>query len=891
MKNKKLPILFLACSFFGVLSLNAQKNERILKDYITKSSIQSYKKGDLNNFKIEGSSESKSLKGEILQVQQTYNDLPIYNAVATAIIKDGKVAYLTDTFQKDYKNSPATSAKIDAKVAFSKIAADLKLKDSYALIDFGAQDLNENFAKYRKVYFQQGENLVLAYEFMFPEKDVVNYWNILVDASTGQILAKNDLNLSCSFDSGFSTREFDSLEESASHELHNHSLHSASKTFDAQLESAANFVAGADNASYRVYKLPIEAPNFGDRTLVSNPWDLTASPYGWHDDNTTKYTITRGNNAFAYTDLNSNNSIGNSAQGGASRIFDFPINLDAKFGEYENAAITNLFYMNNMMHDIFYKFGFQEANKNFQAYNFGKGGAQGDYVLAEARDGGNLLDNSKLNNANFSTPEDGSRPRMQMYLWSPKIANRVFYNTPIEFKDRKPNTTYAAYGPALTATGITGDLAFSAANGCTAVSTNYSNKIVVVSAAGCSFAIKTKEFQNAGAIGVVMYHPSSNTPINMGGADATVTIPSVMIGLDEGTFLRNEIQTKGTAVNATLKYDKFDQIYIDGDLDNGIIAHEYGHGISNRLTGTGYSCLSYNYANEQMGEGWSDFFALLTTNQPGDTADTPRSIGSFASGQDKNGAGIRPAKYSPNFAINNYTYGKTNGLSTVNSAGTTVPHVHSIGFIWASMLWDLHWKYVEKYGYASDVAANPQSGSGKVLQLVLDGIKLQGCDPNFVTGRNAIIQADQQTTGGENKCLIWSVFAKRGLGVNANPGLTVPVSYTPANVIAAISDQVEDFTIPTECTTLGTTENDATKLGASVYPNPAKNEFFVSLNSKSVGKTLVEVYDASGKLVTSQKVDASSKESISTANLSNGVYVVKVSGVGVNYSSKLIVNK
>ena len=69
------------------------------------------------------------------------------------------------------------------------------------------------------------------------------------------------------------------------------------------------------------------------------------------------------------------------------------------------------------------------------------------------------------------------------------------------------------------------------------------------------------------------------------------------------------------------------------------------------------------------------------------------------------------------------------------------------------MLWDLHWKYVEKYGYNSDVTANPNSGSAKVFQTVMDGLKIQGCNPSFITGRNAIIAADQASTGGANKCM------------------------------------------------------------------------------------------------------------------------------------------
>lgn len=82
---------------------------------------------------------------------------------------------------------------------------------------------------------------------------------------------------------------------------------------------------------------------------------------------------------------------------------------------YKNASITNLFYVNNRVHDVLYKFGFTETSKNFQAYNFGKGGSQNDYVLAEARDGAGVADLSLgyYNNANFSTPSDGQKPRMQ----------------------------------------------------------------------------------------------------------------------------------------------------------------------------------------------------------------------------------------------------------------------------------------------------------------------------------------------------------------------------------------------------------------------------------------------------------------------------------------------
>ena len=92
--------------------------------------------------------------------------------------------------------------------------------------------------------------------------------------------------------------------------------------------------------------------------------------------------------------------------------FDFPMTPDEHAQTYRDAATTNLFYMNNMIHDLMSHYGFDEASGNFQANNYGRGGVGGDYVRAEAADG------NGTNNANFNPPtNDGGTPRMQMYLW------------------------------------------------------------------------------------------------------------------------------------------------------------------------------------------------------------------------------------------------------------------------------------------------------------------------------------------------------------------------------------------------------------------------------------------------------------------------------------------
>ena len=120
--------------------------------------------------------------------------------------------------------------------------------------------------------------------------------------------------------------------------------------------------------------------------------------------------------------------------------------------------MQNLFYLNNVIHDILYRHGFDEAAGNFQANNFGKGGRGGDPVQAEAQDGGGT------DNANFATPRDGRTPRMQMYLWTGA--------GPTHKVQSPVGATYGAkgaeFGAALTTTGVTAALtpATAPADGC-----------------------------------------------------------------------------------------------------------------------------------------------------------------------------------------------------------------------------------------------------------------------------------------------------------------------------------------------------------------------------------------------------------------------------------------
>lgn len=865
MKKVILPLVIAVFAAIPSISF-AQSNEVLIKNYISQNKLREYKKSDLNQFVIDNVDSSKSLSSDVVKIRQTYNGLPVYGTVATVLVKNNTVTYFNDNFIKDYKSTGPATASLSKKAALDKIAADLGKNEisDLPLLDFFQQGQNKHVAAKQRLVYSSDEkgNLKLAYEFLVHEPKTSNHWNYVIDANSGEVISKMNLNLSCNFH-----------EDAYSHESQAVAFPQNKEYYP---DNNNSLLLSADNASYNVFALPVEAPTFAARSLVTNPWILTSSPEGWHSNGVTHYTITRGNNAYAYDDKDDDEAtFGISPDGGATRNFNFPYDPNTKAINNLSAATTNLFYISNMMHDVFYKFGFTEAARNFQSNNFGNGGLDDDEVFAQSQDGGGY------NNANFASYPDNYNPVMQMYLWIG--SNRVlFYNAPTDATSRVVNGGVAQFGQPLDDMGITGDVKLaSVIDGCTALPAGeLAGKIGLIERGGvstCTFASKVKNTQNAGATGVIIYNNVANgsTLGNMGGTDATVTIPSILITNSEGEYIKAKLAAN-TPVNVDLRLDA----KYDGSFDNGIVSHEYGHGISNRLTGTGYNCLNSGSSKEQMGEGWSDFFALMLTNKPGDNASVARGIGTYASGQGITGSGIRPAKYSPDFAVNDYTYTDTNGMEYNNGQGI-VPDVHSIGFVWATMLWDLNWEYVAKYGYASNVTSGTTSGSARVLQLVTDALKLQACNPTFVDGRNAILQAEMATTGGADKCMIWRTFAKRGLGVNASAGSKT-----------SINDQTQDFTVPAECV-LSTSETSAVKnVGVSIYPNPAKNEFYINFPSSTLGKVDVEIYDMSGKLIsTENKISPEAKKAISTSKLINGTYLVKVKGLGIDTTSKVIINK
>lgn len=770
--KKYIGTLLFLVSVCGV-SVSAQVNENtIQQSALSVAATYKLSSEDIAGYIISDNYTQKNGNSHVYLIQ-TVHGYEIFNAMLQLhYTADGKLAYSNSRFvENKYSKTNSSAPSIKVQKALEAACKEIGINpekisarthrapsgNKYKYIIFD-REIFRNPVLVALGYENVNGKLILAYKLIIEPKGTSDMFNIRVDAQTGKVLKINNRTVYCEIPNP--THPHNSMDE------HCENIIPSPLKINAV-------------ATYNAFPLGVESPIHGNRQVMTGIENVTASPFGWHDvDGVTgeDFTITQGNNVHAYEDQANQDFPGYSPDGGNSLNFNYPLDLNQGPVQNMDAALTNLFVWNNFMHDVTYFYGFDEVSGNFQANNYNNGGAGEDYVHAEGFDG------SGNNNANFGTPEDGQNPTMQMYLWYHEEGDVFTINSPAPIAGPYESGS-AVFGPSVPAVPITGNLVLmngntgTASQGCGTITNAaaINGKIALVDRGNCTFVEKAINAQDAGAIAMVLINNQGGGPPTMGGNDnGLVTIPCISVSQANGNLIK--AQLLNGPVNVSIG-GVVEEIIYDCDFDNGIISHEYGHGISNRLTGgpQNVDCLGND---EQAGEGWSDFFSLIMTDSPTSTINDVRGIGNYASNEVASANGIRPYPYTLDMNINPLTYEDIDGLS--------IPH--GVGSVWCTMIWDLYLNLVSVYGHSHNLYSH-DGGNNIAIQLVMEGMRLQPCDPGFVDARDAILQADMSLYDGAHQCIIWKTFARRGLGFSADQGSSFNVG-----------DENEAFDLPPSCT-------------------------------------------------------------------------------------------
>ncbi|MBK8254318.1 MAG: M36 family metallopeptidase [Polyangiaceae bacterium] len=624
-------------------------------------------------------------------------------------------------------------------------------------------------ARARKVYFPIGKELVSAYylEIFASEKpgheDVYGY---VVSADKGTLLRRQNLTSEAAF-------KYRVWADTAGD----------MRPLDGPIADFTPHPTGVPDGSFPAYVAP---------ALVSmEGFNKFADPWLAPDANNS-----RGNNVDAYTDHDDSNGPNGgdvratiTAPGEFDRVYDVTKG-PTDSTDQEMAAVTQLFYVNNWLHDYWYDSGFDEAAGNAQTDNFGRGGFGNDPLRAEAQD---AFDDGASNNANMSTPEDGVSPRMQMYVWDGKEDRYLTVgNDPTQLA-----TGGAEFGNQ--GFDLTGELALVNdgvavnTNACEDITNDITGKIALVDRGTCTFHEKAINVQAAGAVGMVLANNAAGTPPFMPASNfPQVNIPVLSVSLAQGNAFKTALMNG--SVSVTMK--RTPGVEADGIIDNLIVAHEWGHYIHHRLVACGL-----NQCGAES-EGWGDFLALTTQLRETDNLDGVFSDSIYATQAFPDAAyfGTRRMPYSVDMTKNPLTF---KHIMTSEPLPDTAPIVevypdnaetHNAGEVWCGMMFEGFVSILKQSKLATPKYSFDEARR-RMADYVVGGMKLAPVEPTFTEQRDAIIAA-AFAADPEDALLIAQGFAKRGAGSCAvsppkdsfdNEGVVESYDVAPAVTVASIT--------------------------------------------------------------------------------------------------------
>ena len=474
---------------------------------------------------------------------------------------------------------------------------------------------------------------------------------------------------------------------------------------------------------------------------------------------------TRGNNVDAYVDhLDPDGLVPEDGEfrGAVSKpgVFDwtYDITLAPLATQSQSmAAVTQLFYVNNWMHDWWYDSGFDEAAGNAQMDNYGRGGAEGDPLHAEAQDA--ALE-GKRNNANMSTPIDGSSPRMQMYLYTGLFTSANVELDPLGEKfagglAKFGPVNFDVTGPLVRFVDGAGD---NPNDGCEAAVVDLAGAIALVDRGNCSFETKTTGAHAAGALGVVIIDNVDADEAPRPGVDPNLEDAPI------GTMAVTKLA--GAAMLAAMDDNDQDAHLVgwssverDGTIDNLVVAHEWGHFLHKRLV----ECTTI--ACNAESEGWGDFNSLFTALREGDALDGVYAAAAYAHDDPTGYFGIRRVPYSTDLTKNSLSFRHiSNGEPLpmnhpIHDEGSDNSEVHNAGEVWTTMLWEA---YVALHtAHAGDLKF--EEVRRRMGDYIVGGMMMAPPNPTYTEQRDGLLMAIA-AADPDDFVTVAEAFARRGAG-------------------------------------------------------------------------------------------------------------------------------
>jgi hypothetical protein len=363
--------------------------------------------GDADIESLKVFADYKNPEGELafVELNQEFNGVPVFRGeVKAGFTKSGEIIRVINNLAPGIDESTLSTDFRDPSDAVRTAAANIghQLKGDETSPNAAAStDLKATFGQgdwattSEKMYFPTEPGVAVpAWRVLIWQP--VNAYYVIVDAATQTVLWRKNIT--------------EDQTQAATYQVYantNSMVNSA--------ESPAPLTPGPISPLLGTQGPLLTRSNV---TRIGNEAPYTFNNNGWVTDGA---NITDGNSNEAGIDRDGINGVDAPQVGSPNRVFDstwnpppgnpapgdLPLTPQAQRG-----AVIQMFYTMNLYHDELYRLGFTEQARNFQASNFGRGGNEFDRISSEGQD------SSGTNNANFSTPADGGRGRMQMYIFT-----------------------------------------------------------------------------------------------------------------------------------------------------------------------------------------------------------------------------------------------------------------------------------------------------------------------------------------------------------------------------------------------------------------------------------------------------------------------------------------